>query len=70
MEIKGVASAPRKTNPLLSYIFPFSRSPANNTPNASARSASRLMFTFREHAYSETYKSGNIWLSADEGNDG
>lgn len=41
------------------------QSPANNILNLSARFANRLIFVFREYAYSETYYSGNIWLSSD-----
>ena len=60
-----------KTNPYAIVHFSIKKkkrktdfqSSANNT--LSARFANRLIFVFREYAYSETYYSGNIWLSSD-----
>lgn len=73
-EIKKVGSAWWKTNPSAVVHFSIKKkkkrktgfqSPANNTLNVSARFANKLIFIFREYAYSETYYSGNIWLSSD-----
>lgn len=71
--MKKIGSALWKTNPSAVVHFSIKKkerktdfqSPANNTLNVSARFANRLIFIFREYAYSETYYSGNIWLSSD-----
>jgi len=70
---KGVGSALWKTKPSAVVHFSIKKkkahdlffSLANNTLNVRVRFASRLIFIFRGHAYSEAYYSGNIWLSSD-----